>query len=230
MAKLCQAPFLKVEATKFTEVGFHGKDVDQIIRDLLDVSIGMTKKRLKEVWCQVPCMCIVFVLYHRMFIRQPSKACAISDGPLVLPVHELTVFWFSFFFVYFPNQQVKDAAAAAAEERILSALVGVNLDDRTKEAFRQQLKTGQCEDVLIDVDLPPKTNGGQDGRMGVAFDMNSASIVASELFGKLAKGAGAAGGNGKKKEHRRMKVSEARYGSDLWVISLVNLRRCYHFL
>jgi ATP-dependent HslUV protease ATP-binding subunit HslU len=49
IAKLSQAPFIKVEATKFTEVGFHGKDVDQIIRDLLDVSINMTKKRLKEV-------------------------------------------------------------------------------------------------------------------------------------------------------------------------------------
>lgn len=49
MAKLCQAPFIKVEATKFTEVGFHGKDVDQIIRDLVDISISMTKKRFKEV-------------------------------------------------------------------------------------------------------------------------------------------------------------------------------------
>ena len=48
MAKLCQAPFVKVEATKFTETGFHGKDVDQIIRDLLDVSINMTKKRISE--------------------------------------------------------------------------------------------------------------------------------------------------------------------------------------
>jgi len=54
MAKLCQAPFIKVEATKFTEVGFHGKDVDQIIRDLLDISISMTKKRLKEVAIYVP--------------------------------------------------------------------------------------------------------------------------------------------------------------------------------
>ena len=49
IAKLCQAPFIKVEATKFTEVGFHGKDVDAIIRDLLDISINMTKKRIKEV-------------------------------------------------------------------------------------------------------------------------------------------------------------------------------------
>jgi len=48
MAKLTQAPFIKVEATKFTEVGFHGKDVDQIIRDLLDISISMTKKKVKE--------------------------------------------------------------------------------------------------------------------------------------------------------------------------------------
>ena len=48
MAKLCQAPFIKVEATKFTETGFHGKDVDQIIRDLLDISINMTRKRIAE--------------------------------------------------------------------------------------------------------------------------------------------------------------------------------------
>ncbi len=49
LAKLSQAPFIKVEATKFTEVGFHGRDVDQIIRDLLDVSINLTKKRKTEI-------------------------------------------------------------------------------------------------------------------------------------------------------------------------------------
>jgi len=48
IAKLSQAPFIKVEATKFTEVGFHGKDVDHIIKDLLDISIAMTRKKLKE--------------------------------------------------------------------------------------------------------------------------------------------------------------------------------------
>lgn len=45
MAKLSDAPFLKVEATKFTEVGYHGRDVDQIVRDLMDVSMALTKKR-----------------------------------------------------------------------------------------------------------------------------------------------------------------------------------------
>jgi ATP-dependent HslUV protease ATP-binding subunit HslU len=48
IAKLSQAPFIKVEATKYTEVGFHGKDVDQIVRDLLDVSINLTRKRIKD--------------------------------------------------------------------------------------------------------------------------------------------------------------------------------------
>jgi len=45
MAAMSDAPFLKVEATKFTEVGYHGRDVDQIIRDLMDVSMQLTKKR-----------------------------------------------------------------------------------------------------------------------------------------------------------------------------------------
>jgi len=48
MAQLCEAPFIKVEATKFTEVGYHGRDVDQIIRDLMDISIQLVKKRKTE--------------------------------------------------------------------------------------------------------------------------------------------------------------------------------------
>lgn len=45
MAMLNDAPFLKVEATKFTEVGYHGRDVDQIVRDLMDVAMQLAKKR-----------------------------------------------------------------------------------------------------------------------------------------------------------------------------------------
>ncbi len=50
LARLAQAPFIKVEATKFTEVGYVGRDVEQIIRDLVEISISMTRERLaKEV-------------------------------------------------------------------------------------------------------------------------------------------------------------------------------------
>jgi len=48
LAKLARAPFLKVEATKFTEVGYVGRDVEQIIRDLLDAAIVMTRDHMRE--------------------------------------------------------------------------------------------------------------------------------------------------------------------------------------
>lgn len=48
MAMINDAPFLKVEATKFTEVGYHGRDVDQIIRDLMDVAMQLAKKKHTE--------------------------------------------------------------------------------------------------------------------------------------------------------------------------------------
>ena len=48
LARLAQAPFLKVEATKFTEVGYVGRDVEQIIRDLVEIAITMTKERLRK--------------------------------------------------------------------------------------------------------------------------------------------------------------------------------------
>ncbi|MBL96036.1 MAG: ATP-dependent protease ATPase subunit HslU [Alphaproteobacteria bacterium MarineAlpha3_Bin5] len=48
LAKLAQAPFIKVEATKFTEVGYVGRDVDQIIRDLLENAIHLTRDRMRK--------------------------------------------------------------------------------------------------------------------------------------------------------------------------------------
>lgn len=48
LAKLAQAPFLKVEATKFTEVGYVGRDVEQIVRDLLEVAIAQVRERKRR--------------------------------------------------------------------------------------------------------------------------------------------------------------------------------------
>jgi ATP-dependent HslUV protease ATP-binding subunit HslU len=48
LAKLAQAPFIKVEATKFTEVGYVGRDVEQIVRDLVEVALVMTRERLRK--------------------------------------------------------------------------------------------------------------------------------------------------------------------------------------
>jgi ATP-dependent HslUV protease ATP-binding subunit HslU len=48
LARLAQAPFIKVEATKFTEVGYVGRDVEQIARDLVEIAIAMTRERLRK--------------------------------------------------------------------------------------------------------------------------------------------------------------------------------------
>ena len=108
LARLANAPFLKVEATKFTEVGYVGRDVESIIRDLADIAIKME--------------------------REAEMA------------------------------RNADRAEAAAEERILDALLpppsGFDEDSRaggassaTREKFRQKLRAGELDDREIEVQV-----------------------------------------------------------------------------
>src|SRR5215204_7542391 len=48
LAQLVGAPFLKVEATKYTEVGYHGRDVESMVRDLTEVAVGLVKQKQKD--------------------------------------------------------------------------------------------------------------------------------------------------------------------------------------
>src|SRR6201998_3525598 len=49
LAQLVGAPFLKVEATKYTEVGYHGRDVESMIRDLAEIAIGMVRQEQRTL-------------------------------------------------------------------------------------------------------------------------------------------------------------------------------------
>jgi ATP-dependent HslUV protease ATP-binding subunit HslU len=104
LAKLAQAPFIKVEATKFTEVGYVGRDVEQIIRDLLDVALVQVRA-----------------------VKRKS---------------------------------VRAKAEAAAEERLLTALVGANASPSTRENFRQRLRQGVLADKDIEIDMADNTPQG----------------------------------------------------------------------
>ena len=90
LAKLAGAPFLKVEATKFTEVGYVGRDVEQIVRDLVEVGIGLKREEKRR--------------------------------------------------------SVKAKAEAAAEARILDALVGPTASQATRDSFRKKLRAGELDD------------------------------------------------------------------------------------
>ena len=103
LAKLAQAPFLKIEATKFTEVGYVGRDVEQIIRDLVEVAIGMTRERSRK--------------------------------------------------------DVQAKAELAAEERVLSALVGENAGDETRRKFRAMLRSGELDSKEIEIETTDAGGG-----------------------------------------------------------------------
>ena len=65
LSKLAEAPFVKVEATRFTEVGYVGRDVEQIIRDLLEIAIAMEKvKKRKEVYAKAQKLAEELSLIH----------------------------------------------------------------------------------------------------------------------------------------------------------------------
>jgi ATP-dependent HslUV protease ATP-binding subunit HslU len=97
LAKLAQAPFIKVEATKFTEVGYVGRDVDSIIRDLVEASITM--------------------------LREANR------------------------------KGVQAKAELAAEDRLVTALVGEGASADTRGKFRKMLRSGELEDKEIEVSV-----------------------------------------------------------------------------
>jgi ATP-dependent HslUV protease ATP-binding subunit HslU len=108
LAKLAGAPFLKVEATKFTEVGYVGRDVDQIARDLVEVALGIVREKKRE--------------------------------------------------------EVKAKAHAAAEDRVLDALVGPGAGPSTRESFRKKLLAGDLDDKEIEIQVADDSSplGGLD--------------------------------------------------------------------
>ena len=97
LARLAGAPFLKVEATKFTEVGYVGRDVEQIVRDLVEAAIGLVRTAKRK--------------------------------------------------------DVQAKAHMAAEERVLTALVGATASPATRESFRKKLRDGDMDEKEIEIEV-----------------------------------------------------------------------------
>jgi ATP-dependent HslUV protease ATP-binding subunit HslU len=127
LAKLANAPFLKVEATKFTEVGYVGRDVDQIVRDLLEAGIGMVKTARRK--------------------------------------------------------DVEAAAHAAAEDRVVSVLVGENASETTRDSFRKKLRAGELNEKEIEIQVAD--TGGAPSFDIPGMPGGSASIInITDMMGK----------------------------------------------
>jgi ATP-dependent HslUV protease ATP-binding subunit HslU len=145
LARLAGAPFLKVEATKFTEVGYVGRDVEQIVRDLVEIGIGLVREARRK--------------------------------------------------------DVAAKAEAAAEERVLDALVGAGSSASTRDAFRRKLRAGELDQKEVEIEMAQ--GGGQGMPMFELPGVPGASVGAisiGDIFGKAF---------GQQKRARRMTVAEA---------------------
>lgn len=129
LAKLAGAPFIKLEATKFTELGYVGRDVDSVIRDLTEIAVNMVKDKRKK--------------------------------------------------------DLEERAKAAAEEKILDALVGGSASEMTREKFAHLLSEGKLDNREIEIKVKDnKSNNfaGMDipGMPGASMGV----ISVGDLLGK----------------------------------------------
>lgn len=162
LAKLMEAPFVKVEATKFTEVGYVGRDVDSMVRDLMEASVRITKQaKLKEKYD------IADEIAEEKILEAiiPGKKRNDNAGE----TNPNNPFAFILNSIQPQQQQVKE------EEK---PETGVTM---AREQVRQQLRDGLLEDQFIEIDVTDTPKGNQ-------LDMSNEgmSIAIGNIFGDMA--------------------------------------------
>ncbi len=124
LARMAGAPFIKVEASKFTEVGYVGRDVESMIRDLVDLAVNMVKQEMQE--------------------RVQERADRIVEDrilDILIP----------------PVRPGRPSAGLKGEEEFdPEKASSAELNERTRERFREKLRAGELDDRKIEVDLTPK--------------------------------------------------------------------------
>ena len=161
LAKLSNAPFIKVEASKFTEVGYVGRDVDSMIRDLTELAVVMVKsERTGEV---------------------QEKAERLAEERILD--------------ILIPSVRKSKADANAAAETPSDE----ELNEKTRERFREKIKAGQLDDRVIELDVP----SDQFPAMQILGPMNLEEIGVNlqDVFGNLMP---------KKMKKRKLSIADAK--------------------
>jgi ATP-dependent HslUV protease ATP-binding subunit HslU len=170
LAKLAGAPFIKVEASKFTEVGYVGRDVESMIRDLTDLGVNMVKMEMQE--------------------RVKEKAAAIVEEKildiLIPPVRN--------------NSPVNSSAPTREVGFNPETATSDELNERTRERFREKLKNGELEDREIEIEVANKKTPMMQvfGPQG----MEEMGVNLQDMLGSLTRGG--------KKTKRKMPINDAR--------------------
>ena len=182
LAKLMDAPFVKVEATKFTEVGYVGRDVDSMVRDLVEASVRITKQAMLEEKYSVADEIVEEKIIEAII---PGGKKNVSDNKNRGPF-DFILGNSGYISQKEQYEQQKQAEAEKAEEP----------DALAREQVRQQLRDGLLEEQYIEIQVTdaPKTNTLDMGNEGM-------SIAIGNIFGDMAP---------KKMKNKRVKVKDAR--------------------
>ena len=173
---------VKVEATKFTEVGYVGRDVDSMVRDLVEASVRITKQAMLEEKYSVADEIVEEKIIEAII---PGKKKHVSDNKNRGPFD--FILGNSGYLSQKEQYEQQKQAEAEKEEQP---------DTLAREQVRQQLRDGLLEEQYIEIQVTdtPKTNTLDMGNEGM-------SIAIGNIFGDMAP---------KKMKNKRVKVKDAR--------------------
>ena len=182
LAKLMDAPFVKVEATKFTEVGYVGRDVDSMVRDLVEASVRITKQAMLEEKYSVADEIVEEKIIEAIIPGKKKSAPNNQNrGPFDFILGNTG---------YLTQKEQYEQQKQASDEKDQQP------DMLAREQVRQQLREGLLEEQYIEIQVTdaPKTNSLDMGNEGM-------SIAIGNIFGDMAP---------KKMKNKKVKVKDAR--------------------
>lgn len=155
LARLADAPFIKVEASKFTEVGYVGRDVESMVRDLVEQSVNMVKAKKKE--------------------EVKEKAAVIVEDiildALIPPLRANS------------SRPVETVTSDDGSEEIPSS--DTELNERTRNLFRDKIRRGELEDRKIEITLRQGGGTGNVGMIGAGMMDEVSMMNLQEMIGGM---------------------------------------------
>ena len=165
LANIADAPFTKVEASKFTEVGYVGRDVESMVRDLMEQSVSLVKLGQKE----------------KVRERAEQNVEDVILDALIPPV-----------------RNVSKSTGFQQEEKQASEMSDAELNEKTRERFREKIKSGEIDDRKIEISI--QANNGNVGMVGGGMD-EASMINIQEMIGNMMP---------KKTKKRKVTIAEAK--------------------
>lgn len=167
LAKLMDAPFVKVEATKFTEVGYVGRDVDSMVRDLVEASMRITKQNKLEEKYNIADKIVEEKIVEAIIPSKNKKSSGGSKNPFDFIMNSGG----------YTSQKQQYLESQASKEEPTKEDMDVEM---AREQVRQQLRQGLLEEQYIEIEVIDAPKGNQ-------LDMSNEgmSIAIGNIFGNM---------------------------------------------